>query len=154
MAHGKYAYTTETFADGTCKISKVGSSDFIKLDAGDCPAEIQSRLMAHGLLQKVTDQTNKEKGDRLAAMVAIYKRLVAGEWAAERVGGAPTVSAWIEAVARLCKGSIAEAQKTVAALTEDDKAKLKANPRVQKMTEEIMLQRGGSKGLDVSGLLG
>jgi len=128
------------------------SSDTFRFNA--LSDEFQKRTSLHGLntlLQQRTSGTTIANG-KLASMEEYYARLVAGEWAKERVGGPGVVSAEVEAVATLKKVSIPAAQKALKSLDEATRKKVLENPQVVKLAAEIKAKREAGAEVDLADL--
>lgn len=117
-----------------------GNGKSLRVDVSELNEEIRTRLMFHGLLQKVGDSYAGAKGDYAKALESaqsVIDQLKSGEWRAARGEGGtgPRLGELAEALARIKGVTVEEARAAVdaaAALdgTEEQKAagaeKLKA----------------------------
>ena len=96
------------------------------------PADNSAHVHAYGLNKVLTDRTSdqKIKSVKLQEMDKVFALLCSGEWAKERVVGAPIVSAEVEALAFIMKLSVPEAQAALAAYPQEQRGKILANEEV------------------------
>lgn len=79
--------------------------------------------------------------DKVIQMREVAKLLATEKWDKDRVGGSPTVSVLVEAIAKVKGISIPAAQKALARYDKDAKAAMEANPKVAKAMEEVKAAR-------------
>ena len=103
------------------------------------------------LLQDRTSQIDAGPG-KLDAMREVYALFEKGEWEKERVAGAPTVSAEVEALAEIKGISVAVAQKALREKTPEQRAKILAHPSVVAKAAEIKAARDGADAVDLDDL--
>jgi hypothetical protein len=128
-------------------------------DALERHPSIQHNIMLHGLSTLLQQRTSDVKADperKLEAMKEVYERLIAGEWTKERKAGSPVVSLLVEAVveAKRKQGkdiTVAQAQKAVRALSDDDKGVLEDN--LSELMDTIREARASDEGTDLDDLL-
>ena len=80
------------------------------------------------LIHETVNLVHKEA--KLVAMSGVFELLCSGEWAKERIVGAPIVSAEVEALAFIMKLSIPETQAALAAYPKEQRGKILANEEV------------------------
>lgn len=135
-----------------------GNGTTLTVDPSDFSDEIRTRLMFHGVLQKVGDSYAGAKGDYSKGITwaqEVIDQLKAGEWRAKpgEGGTGPRLGEIAEALAELKGVSVEDARKavdTAAALagTEEEKkagaAKIKAwreHPQVKAQIAEIRARK-------------
>ena len=141
-------------------LSVAGVGD-ITLRLSDISADIATRAMLHGLVQKVSDAAaiarNPDTGrsatpqDKFDAMREVADRLLSGQWNKTREGGgAANGTLLVQALFRFYNG-----EKTLEALASFVKAKtpeqqraLAANPRIAPIIAAIRAERGAAQGSD------
>lgn len=96
------------------------------------PESIKGNIMLYGLSKVLQDRNSgeKDKALKLAGMIDTFDQLCEGTWKAERESGPRLVPVEIEALARLKKVSAAAIQATKAKLTDEQWAKVLADPTV------------------------
>ena len=117
------------------------------------PADNSAHVHAYGLNKVLTDRTSdiKDKAKKLDAMFAVFEQLCTGEWAKERVVGAPIVSAEVEALAELMSISIVDAQRSLAAYSKEQRKVILSNEKVVaagKLLREKRAKAGAAALLD------
>jgi len=105
--------------------------------------ELHPNITLYGLKQVISDRCSQvETGpDKLAAMREVYAQLCAGQWKKERVVGAPTVSAEVEALAQLKGISIPDAQRALKAYSPEQREKIMANAKIKELAAQIRAGR-------------
>lgn len=127
-----------TLADGSA----------MQLEWATVSPDIMLRLAAHGLKQKVADgaaiprdtETGRSATDseKIAAMRAIFARLLLGEWSAVREGGGNIGGLLLRALIELYPTKTREQLvEFLAGKSDKDKAALRANPKVATIIERI-----------------
>ena len=138
---------TLTFADGRG----------LELNFWRLSDEVRQYAAMHGLKQKLVDAAaigrNPETGrsvtiqDKYEAVRAVYDRLLAGRWNAERgEGGAPAGGLLFAALVRMYDGKKSEEaiRDFLSAKSDKEKAALRKNPRVAAIIEEIKAERAAN----------
>ena len=69
-------------------------------------------------------------------MREVFSQLASGQWKKERVVGAPTVSAEVEALAQLKGISIPDAQRALRAYAPEQREKIMANAKIKAAREK------------------
>jgi len=140
-------------------VRKRDGEDFVEVESEtfkveDVDASLRGNVLCYGLSKLLQDRvSDTEAGpDKLSAMREVMSRLTAGEWEKERAVGAPTVSAEVEAVARLKKISIPAAQKALRAQSAEVRERILANPAVKELAAQIKAERNEAETIDVGDL--
>ncbi len=109
----------------------------------DLPSDNSAHTHAYGLNKLLTDRTSdiKDKMAKLDAMDTVFEFLCSGEWAKERVVGAPVVSCEVEALAQIMELKIPEAQAALAAYPKDTRKTILAHENVVKIADVIRKRR-------------
>ena len=123
--------------------SLILSTTMLAPRAHDMPEEMADRVFDYGLAKLGMDRASQvdmglEKIDRIDQ---VWSDLCDGVWERESVRGAPVVAAWIEAIAEIKGASVADVQKSLKGMTDEQKDAIKANPKVAKLAEEIAARR-------------
>lgn len=151
----------ENFDDMSVSVTvrKRQGEDFVDVETetfkwGDVPAELQPNIELYGLKQVISDRCSQvDTGpDKLAAMREVMAQFVAGTWKKERVVGAPTVSAEIEALAQLKGISIPDAQRALRNYAADQREKILANPKIAELAAQIKAARENATTVDLGDL--
>ena len=129
----------------------------LNLTAYELTPEVQQQALLHGLKQKLVDAAaisrNPETGrsatitDKYEAVRAVYDRLLAGRWNAERgEGGAPAGGLLFAALVRMYDGKRTEEsiREFLGTKSDKEKAALRKNPRVAAIIEEIKAERAAN----------
>lgn len=127
----------------------------LTIKARDLTNEVMEYAIFHGLKQKLVDAAaigrNPETGrsatvdDKYEAVKAVYDRLLAGRWNAERgEGGTGTGGLLFAALCRMYAGRKTEEELRDWLATKDKKAQaeLRKNPKVATIIEQIKAERG------------
>jgi hypothetical protein len=110
----------------------------------DLPPEIRVRSDLYGGSKILQDRTSSESKnpERLSSMDDVWTRLCAGQWEKERESTGPTVSAEVEALARLKGVSVADIQKSLRSRYDAEKREEILNhPKVKELADEIRAAR-------------
>ena len=129
-------------------VRKREGDDFTDLETAefkleDVAEELHPNITLYGLKQVVSDRCSQvETGpDKLAAMREVFSQLASGQWKKERVVGAPTVSAEVEALAQLKGISIPDAQRALRAYAPEQREKIMANTKIKELAAQIRASR-------------
>jgi hypothetical protein len=100
---------------------------------------LKDRVSLYGLNKLLTDRTSGEKNKlaKLDAMESYFAMLKEGEWAKERVVGAPVVGVEVEALAELEEMSIAETQEALAQYDKATRKGILGSDEVQAKAKEL-----------------
>ena len=144
-----------TVVDRDNKGAEIESRSF---DASRVHESLRSSVALYGLSKLLQDRTSdksvKEHGiEKLDFMEEVLARFEAGEWAAERKIGAPTVSVEVEALAALKGVSVAVMQKSLRAYTKEQREGILANEAVVAKAAEIKASRENAADVDLSDLV-
>ena len=118
------------------------------------PAEIQRRLMLHGLSQKLGDSYSGEQNVEVARAKAeaTLKRLVDGEWTVAREGGGGgRISDLAQALAEETGREIAEAVELLESMDKAQKSNLRKHPKIAARLAAIAAARAAEKAEAASG---
>ena len=124
--------------------------------AASIHAELRGKCGLYGLSKLLQDRTSEVDAgpDKLAAMDAVMAQLTEGKWEKDRVVGAPTVSAEVEALAQFKKITIPDAQRALRGYTAEQREKILGHPEIVKRAEAIRLKRDSAPQADLGDLLG
>jgi len=129
-------------------VRKREGEDFVDLESAtfklsDVAEELHPNIMLYGLKQVISDRCSQtETGpDKLAAMREVYSQLGAGQWKKDRVVGAPTVSAEVEALAQLKGISIPDAQRALKSYSPEQRDKILGNAKIKEIAQQIRAAR-------------
>lgn len=121
---------------------------FVQIESETFPlsavhADIRPLTDLYGLSKALQDRCSQVDAgpDKLGAMREVAALFAAGEWEKERAGGAPTVSAEVEALAEIKGVSVAAIQKALRTQPADVREKILASPRVVAKAAEIKASR-------------
>lgn len=151
--------------DGTNPVLEIVFADGhqIKLAHDVVSASIRIAATMHGLKQKLCDAaaisrdatTGKPAtiATKRAAVMAVYERLLAGEWNAKREGGGAG-SLLLRALMRMQPEKSADTLRAwLDAKTDAERAALRLNPRVVKVIAQIQAERVADTDIDTDALL-
>jgi hypothetical protein len=116
---------------------------------------LKDRVSLYGLNKLLTDRTSGEK-DKLAkldAMEGYFDMLIAGEWAKERVVGAPVVGVEVEALAEIKDITVPQAQAALAQYDKETRAKILGGDDVQAKAKEIRETRADAEVISLDDMI-
>jgi hypothetical protein len=123
------------------------SGEILNVKVGELNTDMQARLICHGLEQKLGDAAAGKSGDEaFEAVMAVYERLIAGDWAKAREAAGPRPSMVAQAVinAKVAAGQTVDEKATLAKYTGADSAEARkmalANPAVRAAYEALRLE--------------
>ncbi len=121
---------------------------------GELPEAAQKMCLLYGLSKKLQDSTSAESKSegRLGSMDEVWERLKAEQWEKPREGGGPTVSAEVEALAKIKNVEVAVIQKTLRDLPAETRDLILNNERVVAMAADIKAAREAASVVDLSDL--
>ena len=125
--------------------------------AHDMPEAMADRVFDYGLAKLGMDRASQvDMGlDKITRINQVWEDLCDDVWERESVRGAPVVAAWIEAIAEIKGASVADVQKSLKGMTDEQRDAIKANPKVAKLAEEIAARRKSDESdVDLGDLLG
>ena len=129
-------------------VRKRDGEDFTDLETetfrlADVAEELHPNIMLYGLKQVISDRCSQvDTGpDKLAAMREVAAQLKAGQWKKDRVVGAPTVSAEVEALAQLKGISIPDAQRALKSYAPEQREKILSNAKIKELAAQIRASR-------------
>ena len=131
--------------------SVIETKDF---DLADVAETLQPDVSLYGLSKILQDRTSDvtDKREKLLAMSEVMERLSEGEWAKERVGGSPTVSPEVEALADIKGISIPQAQKSLKNYDPEKRKKILGNAKVVAKAATIKAARLEAKEVSLDDL--
>jgi hypothetical protein len=122
--------------------------------AGDVSSEVTDKVFLYGLSKKLQDAVSSIPvgPEKFPAMEEVFELLKSGTWERERVVGAPTVSAEVEALAEIKKITIPDAQRALRKYTQDQRKKILGNAQVVKRAAEIRADRAEAEAISLDDL--
>jgi hypothetical protein len=151
--------TRSAHEGATALVFTFANGDVLSVDASKLPQPVQVAAMWHGLAQKIGDAyaSAKSAEDAADAATALYERLEAGDWVAEREAAGPRISLILQAIVRtLEKAGKPLDEAGVAARAEKlktDKAyreQAMANPQVAAEYAAIQAERAAQRAADAA----
>lgn len=120
----------------------------------DISSDLTDQVYLYGMSKLLQDRSSDVATgpDKLEAMQVIYAQLCAGQWERERVAGAPTVSAEVEALAQLKRITIPQAQKALRRYSKDQRQKILGNDDITKLAAKIKTERASAEQVDLDDL--
>lgn len=151
-------------ADAAWITLKFANGEQLEFSTNRLTSDMQVRAMAHGIKQKLVDAAaisrNPETGrsatveDKLAAVVKVYDRLLAGMWNEPREGGG-SGSLLYKALCRVYADKSPESLRDwLAAKSDEQKAALRKNPKIAEAILAIQAESAKDDGIDSDELLG
>lgn len=131
--------------------TEVESGEFSYNEIAD---SLKSTVALYGLAQLLQDRASDTPTGpgKLAEMKEVFANLVAGQFEKTRERGAPTVSAEVEALARLKQVSIPAIQGTLKNYTKEQREKILGNEKVKALAAEIRKEREQSEAVSLDDL--
>lgn len=134
MANAKTERKTMSYEfDETVLTISDGDTTLRTFDFADLPPELDGQFLQLGRKTKLANfaaSAKSENRPRLEMIDEGWAQLSDGVWEKEREGGGPTVSAEVEALAKIKGKPVAAIQKALREYDKDTRAKILANPRV------------------------
>ncbi len=134
MANAKTERKTMSYEfDGTVLTISDGDATLRTFDFDDLPRELDDQFLQLGRKTKLANFAASAKSEgrpRLEMIDEGWAQLSDGVWEKEREGGGPTVSAEVEALAKIKGKPVAAIQKALREYDKETRAKILANPRV------------------------
>lgn len=123
----------------------------------DSVRQLQDKIALYGLSKVLQDRSSSTPSgpEKLDTMENVFGKLQQGEWRAAREGGGGGggISPEVEAVAEIKDISIAQAQKALKAMSKEDRAKVKENPKVKEVADRIREERKAQGGVELDDLV-
>lgn len=127
---------------GNVTFEIVASGAKLVVKAADFSADIQSRLILHGINGKVGDSAADPKLDAMEQLQATVKQLTEGTWAARASGGGGASSTLLsEALIRVTGKTADEVKEKLESLTDDEKKAMKKHAQVAAEIDKIKAER-------------
>ena len=155
----------------SCEIEETGmiikcvNGELLTLDGANLSSAIRQQALMHGLKQKLIDaaaisrdpETGKSAtpDDKWAAVMAVYNRLLRGEWNAARGEGTGAGNGLLfRALVRMYPAKTADQLRAyLDGKTKAEQAALRANPKVAAIIEEIKAESAKSADVDTDAML-
>jgi hypothetical protein len=145
MANAKTERKTLSYEfDGSVLTISNGDETLRSFDFDELPEELNDKFLEIGRKTKLANfaaSAKSENRDRLDMIDEGWSQLLSGVWEKEREGGGPTVSAEVEALAKIKGKPVAAIQKALREYDKEARAKILANPKVVAMAAEIRKAR-------------
>lgn len=141
MAKAKEERKTMSYEfDGLVLVLSQGDDELARFNFGELPEELDAKFLELGRKTKLANfaaSAKSEGRDRLAMIHEGWDQLMSGTWEKEREGGGPTVSAEVEALAKIKGKPVAAIQKALREYDKETRAKILANPKVAEEAKKI-----------------
>lgn len=148
MANAKTERKTMSYEfDGTVLTISDGDTTLRTFDFANLPEELDEKFLLLGRKTKLANfaaSAKSEGRDRLDMIDDGWQQLLDGVWEKEREGGGPTVSAEVEALAKIKGKPVAAIQKALREYDKETRAKILANPKVAEEAKRIKAAREAS----------
>jgi hypothetical protein len=133
--------------DGQVLVIEAADGTVYRFDFSLVPEELDGKFMELGRKTKLANfaaSAKAEGKDRIEMIEEGWQQLLAGTWESERAGGGPTVSAEIEALAKIKRTTVGAIQKALKAFDKEKRAKILSNPQVKAEAEKIKEARAAA----------
>ncbi len=145
MANAKTERKTMSYEfDGTVLTISDGDTTLRSFDFATLPAELDDQFLSLGRKTKLANFAASAKSEgrpRLEMIDEGWAQLSDGVWEKEREGGGPTVSAEVEALAKLKGKPVAAIQKALREYDKETRAKILGNAKVVEEAAKIRKAR-------------
>jgi hypothetical protein len=138
--------------NGICKL-EFGNGTVLTFDSNKCNDETKLDLRCHGANQKIGDSFAGVKGnyaEGIANAQGVIDQLYAGEWTADREGGAPRLAELAEAIARIKGTDLEKTKAAVEKASDDQRKQWRGNAKVKAMIAQLRAEKA-QKALEASG---
>lgn len=137
-------------SEGSVVSFKFGNGEVLSLDVSTLDESIQTELMLHGALQKIGDSYAGAAGDYEFAIgnaKKVIDNLLAGQWKSAREAGEakPRTGELAEAIARLKKIEVSDAQALVDNLSEEQRKVVRGKDAVKAAIAQIRYEKAQAK---------
>jgi hypothetical protein len=137
-------------AEGTVVSIKFGNGEVLTLDVSTLEESIQTELMLHGALQKIGDSYAGAAGDydfAIGNAKKVIDNLLSGQWKATREAGEakPRTGELAEAIARIKKIEITDAQGLIDGLSDEQRKVLRSKDSVKATIAQIRYEKAQAK---------
>lgn len=153
MANAKTERRTMSYEfDGSVLTISDGDKTLATYDFANLPEELDEKFLQLGRKTKLANfaaSAKSEGRERLDMIEEGWQQLVDGVWEKEREGGGPTVSAEVEALAKIKGKPVAAIQKALREYDKETRAKILANPQVVAEAKRIKAAREASVTVDL-----
>lgn len=123
---------------------KFGNGTALSFDTNKCNDETKLDLRCHGASQKIGDSFAGVKGnyaEGVANAQKVIDQLYAGEWAADREGGAPRLAELAEAIARIKGIDLEKTKAAVEKATDEQRSQWRSNAKVKATIAAIRAEK-------------
>jgi len=137
---------------GVC-FYKFGDGTTLEFDTNKVNDETKLDLRCHGANQKVGDSFAGAKGnygEAKASAQAVINQLYAGEWTAEREGGAPRLGELAEAISRIKGTDLEKTKAAVEKATDEQRKAWRSNTKVKAEIAKMRAEKA-AKELEAAG---
>lgn len=134
--------------DGQVLVIEESDGTVHRFDFELVPEELDGKFMELGRKTKLANfaaSAKAEGKDRIDMIREGWNQLLDGVWESERTGGGPTVSAEIEALAKIKRTTVGAIQKALKAFDKEKRAKILANPKVVEEAARIKDARAAAE---------
>lgn len=129
-------------------------------EAAKVHANLRAQVGLYGLSKLLFDRTSDVNFTdeavtperKIAALDEVFDLLGTGVWEKERKGGAPVVSAEVEALAEVKGVSVSEIQVALRKYTKEQREKILANPKVVELAAAKRKARDAAESMDLENL--
>ena len=129
-----------------------GNGTTLECDSNKLSNEIRLDLLCHGISQKVGDSYAGVKGnyaEGIANAKEVIEQLYAGEWSADREGGAPRLAELAEAIARIKGTDVEKTRAAVEKASDEERKAWRSNGKVKATIAAIRAEKA-QKALEAS----
>jgi hypothetical protein len=144
MANANVRKTMSYEFDGSVLVLSLGDDELARFDFADLPEELDEKFLELGRKTKLANFAASAKSEGLERIDMIrdgWAQLMAGTWEKEREGGGPTVSAEVEALAKIKGATVAAIQKALREYSKEQRAKILGSERVVAEAAKIKAAR-------------
>lgn len=142
--------------DGSVLTISMGDDVLAKFDFAELPEELDEKFLELGRKTKLANfaaSAKAENRDRIDMIREGWTQLLSGEWEAERTGGGPTVSAEVEALAKIKGKPVAAIQKALRDYDAETRKKILSNPRVAEEAKKIKAAREAAVSVELDDMV-
>lgn len=124
-----------------------GNGTKLEFDSNKVDAQTQLDLRCHGASQKIGDSFAGAKGnfaEGIANAQAVIDQLYAGQWNADREGGAPRLAELAEAIARIKGVEVSKAMEAVEKGTDEQRKAWRSNAKVKSVIAQLRAEKAAA----------
>lgn len=157
MANAKVERSTMSYEfDGDVLVLSLGDEELERFDFSELPQDLDAKFTQLGRKTKLANfaaSAKSEGRDRIEMIREGWAQLVDGVWEKEREGGGPTVSAEVEALAKLKGKPVAAIQKALQTYDKTTRKQILANPKVVAAAAEIRAAREAAQTVELDDMV-